>query len=86
LLEFLSGIGRQTLIVATKSDRQSGNQLRNVLQAMAREYPHAQVIPYSAKTGDGREELWRQIRGGVQTHSRASIVGSVPFEEPADLP
>ncbi len=35
LLEFLSGIGRPTLIVATKSDRQGGNQLRNALQAMA---------------------------------------------------
>jgi GTP-binding protein len=85
LLDFLSGIGRPTLIVATKSDRQGGNQLRNALQTIAREYPHAQVIPYSAKTGEGREELWRQIRGGVETHSRRSIVDSVPIEEPADL-
>jgi len=86
LLDFLSEIGRPTLIVATKSDRQGGNQLRNALQAMAREYPHAQVVPYSAKTGNGREELWRQIRAGVETHSRRSVVDSVPFEEPADLP
>ena len=86
LLEFLSGIGRPTLIVATKSDRQSGNQLRNALQTTAREYPHAQVVPYSAKTGEGREELWRHIRGGVETHSRRSVVDAVPFEEPADLP
>jgi GTP-binding protein len=86
LLDFLSGTGRPTLIVATKSDRQSGNQLRNALQAMAREYPHAQVIPYSAKTGDGREELWRQIRGAVETHSRRSILDSFPLEEPVDLP
>ena len=86
LLDFLSGIGRPTLIVATKSDRRSGNQLRNSLQNMAKEYPHAQVISFSAKTGEGREELWRQIRSGVEAFSRRSIVGSVPFEEPADLP
>jgi GTP-binding protein len=86
LLDFLSGMGRQTLIVATKSDRRSGNQLRNSLQTLAREYPQTRVFPYSAKTGEGREELWRQIREGVETHSRRSIVDSLPFEEPADLP
>jgi GTP-binding protein len=80
LLDFLSEIGRPTLIVATKSDRQSGNQLRNSLQTLAQEYPHASVIPFSARTGEGREELWRQIRSGVETHSRRSIVNSSPLE------
>jgi GTP-binding protein len=80
LLDFLSGIGRPTLIVATKSDRQSGNQLRNSLQTLAQEYPHANVIPFSARTGEGREEVWRQIRSGVETHSRRSIVNSSPLE------
>ncbi len=86
LLDFLCGIGRQAVIVATKSDRRSGNQLRNSLQSMAQEYPWAQVIRYSAKTGEGREELWRQIRGGVEAHSRRSVLDSFPLEEPADLP
>jgi GTP-binding protein len=86
LLDFLAGIGRPTLIVATKSDRRSGNQLRNSLQALAQEYPHARVIPFSARTGDGREELWRQIRDGVESHSRRPIVNSFPLQEPADLP
>ena len=87
LLDFLSGIGRPTLIVATKSDRLSGNQLRNSLQTMARGISAgASVFPFSARTGEGREELWRQIRGGVETHSRRSVLDSFPFEEPADLP
>lgn len=86
LLDFLSGIGRPTLIVATKTDRRAGNQLRNSLRALAQEYPHARVIPFSARTGEGREELWRQIRDAVASHSRRSIVNSFPFEEPADLP
>ena len=86
LLDFLSATGRPMLIVATKSDRLSGNQLRNSLHTLAQEYPQARVIPYSAKTGDGREELWRQIQGGVESRSRRPIVNSFPKAEPADLP
>ena len=86
LLDFLSTIARPTLIVATKSDRLSGNQLRNSIQAFTRQYPQAPVIPFSAKTGTGREELWRQIRSAVESHSRGAIVNSFPKEEPADLP
>jgi GTP-binding protein len=62
LLDFLSGIQRPTLIVATKSDRLSGNRLRNALQTMAQEHPEAHILPYSAKTGAGRPELWQEIR------------------------
>jgi GTP-binding protein len=62
LLDFLSGIGRPTLIVATKSDRLSGNQLRNALQTFAREYPESHILPFSARTGTGRPELWQEIR------------------------
>ncbi len=62
LLDFLSSIGRTILIVATKSDRLSGNRLRNTLQTLAQEYPEARILPYSAKTGAGRQELWQEIR------------------------
>jgi GTP-binding protein len=86
LLDFLAGIGRPTLIVATKSDRLSGNQLRNALQILAQEHPEARVIPYSARTGEGREELWRQIRMGVESHRGRPILNPFPKAEPADLP
>ena len=62
LLDFLSGIGRPTLIVATKSDRLSGNQLPNALQTLAQEYPQSPILPFSARTGAGRQELWQEIR------------------------
>jgi GTP-binding protein len=62
LLDFLSGIERQTLIVATKSDRLSGNRLRNALQTLTQEYPQSPILPYSARTGAGRQELWQEIR------------------------
>jgi GTP-binding protein len=62
LLDFLSASGRQVLLVATKSDRLSNNQLHNVLRTLAQEYPLARLLPYSSKTGAGRDELWKQIR------------------------
>src|SRR6476661_9798155 len=51
LLDFLSEIGRPTVIVATKTDRLSGNRLRNTLHALAQEYPESHVLPFSARTG-----------------------------------
>jgi GTP-binding protein len=62
LLEFLSDTGRRFVVVATKSDRLSGNQLRNSLATLVREYPQAHILPYSAKTGAGRDDLWRELR------------------------
>ena len=67
LLDFLNGSGRQILLVATKSDRLSNNQLSNVLRTLGQEYPTARLLPYSAKTGAGRDELWKQIRESCQT-------------------
>jgi GTP-binding protein len=66
LLEFLAVSGRPFLIVGTKSDRLSGNQLRNALQTLNREFPQARIVPFSAKSADGREELWREIRSAVE--------------------
>jgi GTP-binding protein len=68
LLKFLSSAGRPFLIVGTKSDRLSGNQLRNSLQGLGREYPQARIVPFSAKSAAGREELWQEIRAAVESH------------------
>jgi len=65
LLDFLSASGREFLLVATKSDRLSSNRLDGALRTLAQEYPAAQLVPYSAKTGVGRDELWMQIRRAV---------------------
>lgn len=62
LVEFLQASGRPFVLVATKSDRLSGNQLRNALKIMAEQYSTAAILPYSAKTGVGRDELWKRIR------------------------
>ena len=62
LLDFLSASRREFLVVGTKADRLSNNQLNNVLRTLGNEYPGARLLPYSSKTGAGRDELWKQIR------------------------
>ena len=69
LLDFLSETGRSVLVVATKSDRLSNNQLNNVLRSLGEQYPSARLLPFSAKTGAGRDELWKQIRQVAQATS-----------------
>jgi len=65
LLDFLNAMGRDFLLVATKSDRLSNNQLGNALRSLTDAYPAAQVIPFSAKTGAGRDEVWSSIRQAI---------------------
>jgi len=62
LLEFLSSSGREFLLVGTKADRLSNNQLSSALSALNAEYPTARLLPYSSKSGAGRDELWKEIR------------------------
>ena len=62
LLDFLNASGRDFLLIATKSDRLSNNQLRNALKRLTQAYPAAPVIAFSAKTGAGRDEVWQKIR------------------------
>jgi GTP-binding protein len=62
LLDFLNASGKEFLLVATKSDRLSNNQLSNVMRTFAKLYPSARLLPYSSKSGNGREELWKEIR------------------------
>jgi len=76
LLDFLSSSRGEALIVATKSDRLSNNQLRNALKTLAGEYPAARLLPYSAKTGAGRDELWNCIRQAARLGSMAASSGS----------
>jgi len=77
LLEFLSASARDFLLVATKSDRLSKNQLHNVLRTLAAEYPSARLLPYSSKTGAGRDELWKLI-GQVTLAASSAVPSAMP--------
>lgn len=69
LLNFLREAQRPFCIVATKSDRISQNQLHSSLREFRKEYPETEIVPYSARTGAGRAELWQQIRGRLNSSS-----------------
>jgi GTP-binding protein len=65
LLEFLGSKGRPHVIVATKSDRMSGNQLHQAMRALGEAYGAVPLVAFSAKSGAGKDELWQQIRASL---------------------
>ena len=73
LLDFLNASGRNFLLIGTKSDRLSNNQLRNALKSLADVYPTATVIPFSSKTRVGRDEVWNKIRQSATEFSSAEF-------------
>jgi len=65
LHEWLEHSNKPKLIVATKSDKLSNNELRRNLEHIARVLDDDSVVAYSAKTGRGRDEVWRAIKSAV---------------------
>lgn len=61
MIEWLRHSGRPFVLVATKADRLSGNELRNSLRKLAEAHGTERLLPYSARTGAGKDELWREI-------------------------
>ena len=61
LREWLTVYAKPRLVVATKSDKLSNNELRKNLERTRRALTVGRVIAYSAATGRGREEVWRTI-------------------------
>ena len=61
LLEWLRHVGRNFLVVATKTDRLSGNTRTRNLQAIRNEFGLDEVLSVSAKTGTGIKELWNRL-------------------------
>jgi GTP-binding protein len=64
LLHWMQTAGRPFQLVATKTDRLSGNKLKQSMMALARAFG-SELLPYSVKTGAGKDELWRKIRASV---------------------
>ncbi len=77
LLDWLRHARRNFIVVATKADRISNNQLRASLQKLSEQLQVSmeQVIAFSAKARVGCDELWRAIRGaaGVEESTPLSL-------------
>jgi GTP-binding protein len=67
LIDFLQHTRRDLLVVGTKSDKLSTNKLRTALVALASAHSIDSILPYSARTGAGKNELWRAIRERVDS-------------------
>ena len=65
LLEFLQSTDRPFVMVGTKADKLSGNALRKALDGFTQVIPELRIVPYSARTGTGRDALWREIRAAI---------------------
>jgi GTP-binding protein len=65
LHEWLEHSNKPRLIVATKSDKLSNNELRKNLEHIARVLGDDSVVAYSTKNGRGRDELWRAIKSAL---------------------
>ncbi len=65
LHDWLEHSAKPRLIVATKSDKLSNNDLKKSLERARRVFKAADVIAFSAKSGHGRTELWRTIENAL---------------------
>ena len=61
LIEWMKFNNRPMIVIATKADRVSNNVLSNSLRTLKASYGIEEILPYSTKTGAGRNELWRVI-------------------------
>jgi len=61
LVEWLQHVGRRYAIVATKADRLSGNKLTHAMHGLRHDYQTERIVPFSTRTGAGRDELWKEI-------------------------
>ena len=66
MIAYLRETDRNYVVVPTKTDKLSGNQLQRAVQNLREEYGEAKIVTFSAKSGKGREELWREIRASAE--------------------
>jgi len=70
LHEWLEHSAKPRLIVATKSDKLSNNELKESLGRVNRVFGKDRVVSFSAKSGAGRDEVWRAIEGALADFNR----------------
>ncbi len=61
LVDWLRHVGRGFIVVATKTDRLSGNARTRNLLAIKNAFDLDEVLAVSAKTGAGLKDLWTRI-------------------------
>lgn len=65
LNEWLLANEKPSIVVATKSDKLSRNQLQKQMKELGEILGPRSIIPYSSKTGSGRDRVWAEIQRAV---------------------
>ena len=65
LQEWLVYNQKPHIIIATKADKLSNNQLKKSLDEIRQIMSESTVIPYSSITGKGKDEIWREIENAL---------------------
>ena len=65
LHEWLEHSAKPRLIVATKSDKLSNNEMKESIERSNRVFSKDRVVAYSARTGRGRNDVWRTIESSL---------------------
>lgn len=68
LNEWLEFNNKPHLIVATKSDKISGNELSRSLKEAGKVMSGAKILSYSAQTGRGRDQVWAEINAAINNY------------------
>jgi GTP-binding protein len=73
LHEWLEHSAKSRLIVATKSDKLSNNELKESLGRVKRVFSKDRVVAFSAKTGRGGSEIWRAIESALTDYNHPDL-------------
>ncbi len=68
LIRFFQDLGKNYLVVGTKSDRISKNVLAKNLAALKKAHEIEEIVAVSAEKGLGMGELWNRIRQAAEGH------------------
>jgi GTP-binding protein len=66
--QWLRSKGKPFIIVATKADKLSSNQLKASLNRSSKKLGNMNIIPYSAVTTRGADRIWKEISERVEAY------------------
>lgn len=67
LNEWLKFHHKNFIVVATKADKLSSNQLNKSIKEIEKKLPESRILIYSAVTGKGKDALWAEIGASLGT-------------------
>lgn len=72
LNEWLEYHQKNYLVAATKADKLSTNNLTKSINEITKQLPESEIFPFSAVTGKGKVEIWREISQAIENFTKKS--------------